>query len=371
VTDDYYGQPHPDTVPVVFAPDVISVKGRLEHGISFTPDTKEMAFGVLHKDYSGHIQYAKKIANTWTAPSLFEPLASEMVFLPYFTPDGKNLLYAQGNSVTNDSYRTNLYALEKVNGAWKKPTKLKAPIHSESREANASMTLDGTIYFSSNRNCEGKENCFTADLFSSKQVDNEYQTVQEVTGLNSDNDEESVFVSPNEEYLILCRYTDNTSFADLYISYRNKVGLWSTPRVLNASVNSKDWDRRPFVSFDNRFLFFTRLTITGQDIIESDIYWVNTSKVFTPFVYNAPADVSVKIGEPFKIAIPPDYFKDINDKALRIAIHQDAYHWLQFDDKKMILSGLPTQKGDFKVIFTATDASLNATEHALIITVIE
>jgi len=125
VTDDYYGQPHPDTVPVVFAPDVISVKGRLEHGISFTPDTKEMAFGVLHKDYSGHIQYAKKIANTWTAPSLFEPLASEMVFLPYFTPDGKNLLYAQGNSVTNDSYRTNLYALEKVNGAWKKPTKLK------------------------------------------------------------------------------------------------------------------------------------------------------------------------------------------------------------------------------------------------------
>ncbi len=58
---DYFGQTCPDSIPQIFASGIISIKGRFEHGLSFSPDNKELAFGVLNKDdYSGKIYYSKK-----------------------------------------------------------------------------------------------------------------------------------------------------------------------------------------------------------------------------------------------------------------------------------------------------------------------
>ena len=66
---DYFGQNPPGSIPVVFAPGTVSVQGRLEHGISFTPDTRELAFGILNQeDFSGEIFYAKKMNEKWTEP---------------------------------------------------------------------------------------------------------------------------------------------------------------------------------------------------------------------------------------------------------------------------------------------------------------
>ncbi len=183
---------------------------------------------------------------------------------------------------------------------------LQDPVNSTSREANACMTSDGTIYFSSNRNCEGKGNCNTADLFYSKRNGNAYQSVDIISEFVSSNDEESVFISPKEDYIIFCRYTDKKSAVDLYISYRDFYNHWVEPQLVDETINSKDWDRRPFVSVDNKFLFFTRLQIGEQEINESDIYWINTSKLFKPFVYNAFSDTEVRIGERFEITIPKD-----------------------------------------------------------------
>jgi hypothetical protein len=146
---DYFGQPYPDSIPVIFAPDIVSIKGRFEHGISFTPDTREFAFGILNKDdFSGTIYYSNKIKNTWTEPGVFEPLQNESVYLPYFSPDGKLLLYAQSKPDTNNGF-TDIWIIKKTNDNWSNPEILPVPINSVTREANASMTFDGTIYFSS------------------------------------------------------------------------------------------------------------------------------------------------------------------------------------------------------------------------------
>lgn len=53
---NYFGQTEPTTTPQIFAEGIVSVKGRFEHGISFTPKAQELAFGVLNKeDFSGNI----------------------------------------------------------------------------------------------------------------------------------------------------------------------------------------------------------------------------------------------------------------------------------------------------------------------------
>ena len=92
---DVFEQNYPDSIPTIFAPDIISIKGRLEHGISFTPDNEELVFGVLNKeDFSGKIFHSKMGDKNWTKPIVFDPLKDESVFLPYFSPDGKSKLFA-------------------------------------------------------------------------------------------------------------------------------------------------------------------------------------------------------------------------------------------------------------------------------------
>ncbi len=357
---DYFGLDKPSEVPTIFGENIISKKDRFEHGISFAPNGKELVFGIINKDFSGVIQYSKKVNKKWMLPQNFKPLGNESVFSPYFSPDGKTLLYAQDNSGINNG-QTDIWSMKKGNDSWGCPKKIEAPLNSESREASACMTHDGTIYFSSNRNCQEKENCYTADLFYSKQTDQGYQSVYEISEFVSENDEESVFVSPKEDYIIFCRYKDKKTWMDLYISYRNHNNKWTVPQILDATINSKDWDRRPFVSLDNRFLFFTRLEFDEKGLKESDIYWVNTSKVFKPYVFRSLPNLQLKVGEQFKWSIPLDYFKDIDNKKLSLSINQNKFDWLVFDSKKMELSGMPISKGDFELNFTAIDKFSNTT----------
>lgn len=368
---DYFGQTYPDSIPVIFAPEIVSIKGRLEHGISFSADKREFAFGILNKDdFSGEIYYSKKVNSNWTDPKVFEPLRNACAYLPYFSPNGKSLLYAQSTSDTNNGY-TDIWIIEKTDGNWSTPVKLKAPLSSISREANACMTYNGTIYFSSNRNCIGKENCHSADLFYSKKINNEYQSVEAISEFISSNDEESVFISPKEEYIMFCRYTDNETWMDLYMSYRDCNNNWLEPQILDSTINSKNWDRRPFVSIDNKFLFFTRLNIGEKGITESDIFWVNTSKVFKPYVFNPLSDTILQVGKKFELSIPVDYFKDIDEKQLSLSINPNEFDWLKFDSEKMKLSGLPNLEGNLELTFVAIDKFLNMTEDKVKITVIK
>ncbi len=140
---------------------------------------------------------------------------------------------------------------------------------------------------------------------------------------------------------------------------------------MDSTINSKVWDRRPFVSIDNEYLFFTRLQIDKNGLTESDIYWVNTSKLFKPFVYNPISETTVKVGEDFEISIPEDYYKDVDDKQLILSINQNNIDWIEFDNKNMRLSGLPAAEGVYELIFSAIDKHLNKTEDKLKIKVIK
>ena len=368
-SENYFGQAYPDTIPVIFAPDIISQKGRIEHGISFAPNGKELAFGVLKQDdLSGEIWYSKRERQTWAKPLPFEPLKGRSVYLPYFSPDGASLLFAQSKSGT-DHVHTDLCIVRKKEGLWGAPTVLYDPISSESREANGSMTSDGTLYFSSNRNCIGKENCHTADLFYSRPINNHYQEVQIISELSSSNDEESIFISPDEEYLIFCSYTDEKTAVDLYISYRDIHKNWITPQRVHSTINSKEWERRPYVSSNNQFLFFTRMHIGADEITESDIYWVGTSKLFKPFVFHPVPDITAQVGKAFHVSLPTDYFKDMDDQELAYTIGKNKPDWLHFDSARMTLSGVPTKDGEFELIVTARDHASNRTDTRIRLTV--
>lgn len=363
---DYYGQTVPDTIPQIFAPVVVSIEGRFEHGLSFSPDNKEMAFGILDKtDFSGEIYYSAKNGERWSDPALFKPLADESVYLPYFTPDGISMVYAQSKPDTNNGF-TDIWMISKMSDNWSIPEKLDAPISSDTREANANMTMNGTIYFSSNRNLSGNG---LADLYCSKLENGKYLRADTLRILNTSSDEESIFISPDESYILFSRYT-NKGGADLFISYRNFKGNWIEAVSVDSTINSMDWDRRPFVTSDNNFLFFTRLQIGAEGLTESDIYWVSTQKLFKPFTYNPLPDTTIKVGSNLQIQLPEDYFMDINGEEISIEIIADM-EWLKFDKENMVLTGIPNQMGSCNLSIRAVDASSNITEDKVVIKVIK
>lgn len=351
---DYFAQTTPGKIPVIFAPGVISVQNRFEHGISFSPDGRELAFGVLNKnDFSGVIYYSEKISKTWSEPNVFAPLENESVYLPYFSPDGKSLVYTQSRT-DSANFLTDIWVMNKEGDSWLSPQEMSGPLNTLGRESTACMTLDRKIYFSSNRNGNG-----LADLYCSKPENGNYLAIQSINSLNTVRDEESIFISPTDSYTIFSRYVNNQNCPDLFISYRNSEGKWIHPVPIDSTINSTHWERRPFVSADSKYLFFTRMTFGEKGLLESDIFWVNTENVFKPFIYNPVSDTTVKIGVKIEIHVPEDYFRSVVDKQLTFKVHSDEIKWLEFENTRMILSGVPAQAGEFELEFTAIDKYSN------------
>lgn len=366
LTVDYFGQTEPGTTPEIFAKDIISIKGRFEHGISFTPDSRELAFGIFNKDdFSGTIYYSKKNESNWNTPEVFEPLKAESAYLPYFSPEGKSMLYTQSRPDTAN-YLTDIWILKKNNDYWGQLEKVKSPISTLTRESTACMSKNSTIYFSSNRDGNG-----LADLFCSSLENGEYRNAERLDSICSVRDEESIFIAPDEKYIIFSRYATNENGPDLFISYRDFSGNWILPELLDSSINTTDMERRPFVSIDNKFLFFTKQIFDDKGYAESDIYWVNTQKVFKPFVFKPVSAKTIKIGKEIKLSIPTDYFKDIDNEILEIKLKNEKFDWAKFDKEKMTLTMNPNQIGEFDLIFVAVDEYSNETENTVRIIVEE
>ncbi|MCK5148634.1 hypothetical protein KAR48_17905 [bacterium] len=64
------------------------------------------------------------------------------------------------------------------------------------------------------------------------------------------------YIAPDESYLLFDRGDD------LVISFRDLDGNWMSPQNLGKQVNSEYMERRPFVTFDGQYLFFSSNKIT-------------------------------------------------------------------------------------------------------------
>jgi hypothetical protein len=65
---DYLGQTLPGDSAVIFAPGIISVNGRYEFGVSFTPDLEEIYFTAKRKGESSSVYFSKLIDKKWPNP---------------------------------------------------------------------------------------------------------------------------------------------------------------------------------------------------------------------------------------------------------------------------------------------------------------
>jgi hypothetical protein len=154
---------------------------------------------------------------------------------------------------------------------------------------------------------------------------------------------------------------------DLYISYKKADGTWTNSKSLGSKINlpNPSWEYGPFVTQDNKFLFFSR----GEIAMPSySTYWVKIDNVidslkytnFVPYVRNQIKAVSIQVDLLFSFSLPADAFidDDGNNKLTYSATLSDGRPlpaWLLFDSSSQTFSGKPTAVSTITVKVTASD----------------
>jgi Tol biopolymer transport system component len=265
----YLGQKPPGMKPEIFAPGIISTKEYSEAGSVFSPDGKLFIFD----SYTIFITEEKN--GTWTKP-IQAPFNSEYNDWDYnLSPDGKTIFFTskRPDKIGQDPVRHgNIWTSKKTSDSWTSARKLKYPINTkDSHDAYPSVTMDGVLYFFSDRpGGLGK-----SDIYRSRLEEGQYKTIENLgSPVNSEYDDYDLYVAPAENYLIFSstRPGGFSNDAELYVTFKKKDGTWTIPKNMGKDINANA-AVCPFVSFDGKY-FFYHSGLENQ-LGKKNIYWVS------------------------------------------------------------------------------------------------
>lgn len=186
------------------------------------------------------------------------------------------------------------------------------------------------------------------------------------TPISTHSNEGDFFIARDESYIIHARSTPPMA-GDLYISYKKADGTWSNSKSLGSKINlpNPSWEYGPFVTRDNKFMFFSR----GEVAMPSySTYWVKIDNVidslkhtnFVPYVRNQIRTESIQAGHLFSFTLPAETFidDDGNNTLTYSATLSDGSPlpaWLLFDSASQTFSGTPAEVAELRILVTATD----------------
>ena len=127
-------------------------------------------------------------------------------------------------------------------------------INTDDMEYYPSITIDGKKMVFTRR----KNN--NEDFWESDFVNNKWQEATLVKGnLNTRFNEGAQCLSQDGDWLIFtaCNYLSGYGSCDLYISFKNKDGIWGNAENIGPLVNTEKWEISPSLSSDKNDLYFS------------------------------------------------------------------------------------------------------------------
>jgi Tol biopolymer transport system component len=249
----------------LFAEGIISTQYNVRD-FALSPDGDELFYTAQDRRTGfSIILTSRKESNQWTQPEVASFSGNYPDLEPAFSPDGKRLYFASNRPKKDgdEAADADIWFVDKENGLWGEPINPGYPINTDKNEFYPSVTRDGSIYFTATReNGVGRE-----DIFASRMVDGQFQEAVALdTTINSKLDEFNAFVSPDEDYIIFTSWgrKDDTGRGDMYISFKDSEGNWMPAKNLGAKINTKHTEYCPFVSFDQKYFFFTSDRYDGE-----------------------------------------------------------------------------------------------------------
>jgi len=253
----YLGQLTPGSTPEVFAPGLIS-RGYHELGIAISPDGNDLLYVTANNKYPQYvIIHVRGVGGTWSPPEVASFSGYYSDYRPYFAPDGNKLFFSSvrplpGDTIENSSH--DIWVTERTGETWSDPIHLGPSLNTANPEINPAVASDGTIYFQTRYEDERG-----FDIYSAEVENGAYMTPRRLPeDINTIHNEGGPCIAPDESYLIFHSNRPNgIGGSDLYISFRKDDGTWTPSLNLGTSVNSPESETIPFLSHDEKYLFFT------------------------------------------------------------------------------------------------------------------
>jgi len=253
----YMGQENPGLTAKIFVPGFISTSD-MEKGGVFHPNGKEFYFS---RRVSGRItiMVTKMDGNKWSNPAELPISGNFERFEPFITKDGSKLYYTSRRPLNDGGplRAHDVWVLEREGDTWGEPNRLGNEVNSDDNEWFPTISDNGNLYFSRGPN-----------ILYSENKNGTYQKPIKIEGINNGHRAVDAFIAPDESYMIFASAgrPEGLGGYDLYVSFKDDQGKWSTPKNMGKDVNSTDFDWTPSVTPDGKYLFY---------MSNSDIYWVD------------------------------------------------------------------------------------------------
>jgi len=263
IESPYFGQKPPGLIPELFAPGIISMSGRHEMGVSFSPDLDEMYFAVQKKTgVPAEIYFSKLENNKWTpfkkANFTKGKKAGEMKST--VSHDGKKIYFSAYNADFTDN---SIWYVNRLNNGWSNAVKLDSPLN-EDDVMTSTFAKNGDLYYT---------NFSKRKTYYAPNINGKYPKFQEAEIEFGGHP----FISPSQDYLIVDARNreDKNQKSDFYVYFKKKDGAWTKPINLGITVNSTFDEKSANVTPDGKYLIFSRRSEGGA----LKLYWVSTEVI--------------------------------------------------------------------------------------------
>lgn len=265
----YFGQQPPDTVPAIFAPGLISVRGRSEFRFEIAADSTQAGFTSLitttgYPPFPELISHftGSDIANfqrlfwkngKWTYPS--QQLTA--CYLGGYTSDYSSIYY---NTTDATQFMFSSSSDEGFSNRMQVSLSFDNPVY-------PSFTASGKMFFGDYLN---------GSVYYAEKIPDGYA----IPILLPISQARFPFVSKDGSYIVF----ENGN--DLFVSFDLGNNNWSAAFSLGDSVNTAYNETAPSLSPDGKYLFFSRANEPSafrdwdtERLPLSNIYWISTTKI--------------------------------------------------------------------------------------------
>lgn len=259
---EYFGQNPPGIKPEVFAPGIISGKGRMHCFPIFSYHNDQIYWMTLPPK----IFFSEYKNNKWTEPKVSDLFKEIFCLRPFISYDNQRIYFA--SNLPDGHGSLDIWYIEKNDTGFSKPQNIGTPINSNKYEAQQTFADNGTIYYTGY--VEGKR--WNRGIMRSKFENGRYKN-PEILGepiniLDTNTVDYTPFISKDESYLLFCSNRHNVTQEDcrIYICFRDSKDNWSEPININSKIGFDANCKDPYVSPDQKYLFFS----SGENI-----YWMS------------------------------------------------------------------------------------------------
>lgn len=258
----YFGQNPPGMTAEIFAPGVVSVSGRGEYAVSFSPGFDEMYFTGEWEDGVMYVYFSKLKNKKWTHPEKanFTKGRKKNEFEAFVNPGGDKIYFAAYDTIFSDE---NIWYVNRSGNSWSDAKILDSPIN------------DDLVFYP---NAAANGDLFYTSISKIKMyyAPNKNGTYPEVHELGIEYGVHG-FISPSQDFILIDdANNDKTKNRDIYVCFKKKDETWSKPINLGDAVNSDFGETCPSLSPDGKYLFFSRYNEEGGI---SNIYWVRAEVI--------------------------------------------------------------------------------------------